>query len=105
MAPEQQRKTLAVLAEIWALSPEIRLGQLFTHLGFLGEAHLGRGLAYIDDDELLSILDRHRTELSARDESTVKPLESNLGDLLKGISDKNTHPETDWGDAVGREVW
>jgi hypothetical protein len=36
------------------------------HLGFLGEIHLGRGLGYIDDDELLSVLYRHREELLAR---------------------------------------
>ena len=57
---------LTVLAEVWELSPDVRLGQLFAHLGFLGEVHLGRGLGNIDDDELLSILYRHRDELRAR---------------------------------------
>jgi hypothetical protein len=69
MMSDLQREALTVLAEVWALSPEIRLGQLFAHLGFLGEAHLNRGLGYIDDDELLSILYRHRAELLARGES------------------------------------
>jgi hypothetical protein len=69
MTPEIQRKALAVLAEVWALSPDVRLGQLMAHLGFLGEAHLGRGLGYIDDDELLSILYRHQAELLARTQS------------------------------------
>jgi hypothetical protein len=36
------------------------------HLGFLGEAHLDRGLGCIDDDELTAILCRHRAELLAR---------------------------------------
>jgi hypothetical protein len=66
MTPAIQSEALAVLAEIWALSPDVRLGQLFAHLGFLGEAHLGRGLGVIDDDEMLSILYRHREELEAR---------------------------------------
>lgn len=66
MTPDMQREALAVLAEVWALSPDVRLGQLFAHLGFLDEAHLGRGLGYIDDDELMSILYRHRAELLAR---------------------------------------
>ena len=61
-----QREALAVLAEIWALSPDVRLGQLLAHLGFLGEAHVGKGLGYIEDDELMAILYRHRTELRAR---------------------------------------
>jgi len=63
---ETQQEALAVLAEVWALSPDVRLGQLLAHLGFLGEAHLGRGLGDIDDDELMSILCRHREELLAR---------------------------------------
>lgn len=69
MTPETQREALAVLGEIWAMSPDVRLGQLFAHLGFLGEAHLGRGLGDIDDDEMLSILYRHRAELMARSPS------------------------------------
>lgn len=66
MTSDLQREALAVLAEVWALSPDVRLGQLFAHLGFLGEAHLGRGLGYIDDDELMSVLHRHLGELRAR---------------------------------------
>jgi hypothetical protein len=61
-----QREALAVLAEVWALSPDVRLGQLMAHLGFLGDAHVGKGLGYIEDDELLAILYRHRAELKAR---------------------------------------
>jgi hypothetical protein len=66
MTPELRREALSVLAEIWDLAPDVRLGQLFAHLGFLGDAHLGRGLGYIDDDEMLSVLYRHRDELRAR---------------------------------------
>ena len=50
MNSEIQREALTVLAEVWSLSPDVRLGQLLAHLGFLGEAHLGRGLGYIDDE-------------------------------------------------------
>ena len=66
MMSDLQRQALAVLAEVWALCPDVRLGQLFAHLGFLGEVHLGRSLGYIDDDEFMSILYRHRAELLAR---------------------------------------
>jgi hypothetical protein len=66
MISDQQREALSILAEVWALSSDVRLGQLFAHLGFLGEVHLGRSLGYIDDDELMSILYRHRAELLAR---------------------------------------
>ena len=71
MTSDTQREVIAVLAEVWSLSPEVRLGQLFAHLGFLGEVHVGRGLGYIDDDELLSVLYRHRDELRARQPAEV----------------------------------
>jgi hypothetical protein len=63
---EIQREALAVMAEVWSLSPDIRLGQLMAHLGFLGDIHTGHGLGYIEDDELIAILYRHRQELLAR---------------------------------------
>ncbi len=70
MTPEIQAEALAVLAEVWALSPDVRLGQLMAHLGFLGEAHLDRGLGDIEDDELIAVLHRHRAELLARSQAT-----------------------------------
>jgi hypothetical protein len=73
MIQDMQREALAVLAEILTLSPDVRLGQLFAHLGFLGEAHLDRGLGYIDDDELMAILYRHRAELLARTKTAASP--------------------------------
>jgi hypothetical protein len=75
MTPDLQREALAALAEVWALSPDVRLGQLLAHLGFLGEAHLGRSLGYIDDDELLSVIYRHRAELLARQNSPNQSLQ------------------------------
>lgn len=63
---ELQREALTVLEEVWSLSPDVRFGQLMAHLGFLGEAHLGKGLGDIEDDELMAILYRHRSELIAR---------------------------------------
>ncbi len=66
MLNDQQKQALALLTEIWELSPDVRLGQLFAHLGFLGEIDFNRGLGYIDDDELVSVLLKHRTELQAR---------------------------------------
>ena len=66
MTSEIHREALAVLPEVWELSPDVRLGQLMAHLGFLGEAHVGKGLGYIEDDELIAVLYRHRAELLAR---------------------------------------
>src|SRR5260370_13258660 len=47
---DMQREALAVLADVWAWSPDVRLGQLMAHLEFLGQAHVGKSLGYIDDD-------------------------------------------------------
>ncbi len=70
MKSELQQEALAVLSEIWSLSPDARLGQIFDFLGFLGDVQLGRGLGYIEDDELLAVMYRHRTELLARIQAT-----------------------------------
>jgi hypothetical protein len=66
MMSDIQRETIRLLAEVWALSPDVRLGQLLAHLGFLGEAHVGHGLGDIEDDEIMAILERHKEELTAR---------------------------------------
>jgi hypothetical protein len=79
MTPGVQREALSVLAEVWDLSPDVRLGQLLAHLGFLGEAHLGRGLGDIEDDELIAVLYRHRAELQARLQSTANVSKTRTG--------------------------
>jgi len=66
MIPATQREALAVLAEVCELSPDVRLGQLLAHLGFLGEDDTGRSLWDIDDEQLLAVLYRHRAELADR---------------------------------------
>lgn len=73
MTPAVHEEALSLLAEVRSLSPDVRLGQLFAHLGFLGEAHLGRGLGDIDDDELIAVLYRHRAELLARTQGSSDP--------------------------------
>ena len=66
MIPATQREALAVLAELCELSPDVRLGQLMAHLGFLGEDQTGRSLWDIDDEQLLAVLYHHRGELVER---------------------------------------
>ena len=74
MTPEARRQALAVLAEVCALAPEVRLGQMMAHLGFLGEVHVGQRLGDIEDDELLALLYRHRAELLARQQGQSSSL-------------------------------
>lgn len=66
MISATQREALAVLAEVCELSPDVRLGQLLAHLGFLGEDQTGRSLWDIDDEQFLAILYHHRAELVGR---------------------------------------
>lgn len=66
MTSDTRRNAIALLAEVWALSPDVRLGQLVSHLGFLSETHIGRSLDDVDDDELVAVLQRHKAELEAR---------------------------------------
>ena len=89
---DMQREALAVLAELWALSPDVRLGQLMAHLGFLGEAHVGKGLGDIEDDELMAILYRHRAELKARLEGTPNQARQPTGPATS-VSGSSTLPD------------
>jgi hypothetical protein len=66
MISATQREALAVLAEVCELSPDVRLGQLLAHLGFLGKDQTGLSLWDIDDEQLLAVLYHHRAELVAR---------------------------------------
>jgi hypothetical protein len=66
MIPQTQREALSVLAEVCEMSPDVRLGQLLAHLGFLGEDQTGRSLWDIDDEQFLAVLYHHRAELAAR---------------------------------------
>jgi hypothetical protein len=66
MTSKTVSESLDLLAELCELSPDIRLGQLLAHLGFLGEDQTGRTLWDIDDEQLLSVMYHHRGELTAR---------------------------------------
>ena len=101
MTPDIQREALAALAEVSAMSPDIRLGQLFAHLGFLGEVHLGRGLGDIEDDELIAILFRHRAELEARTQPTPGPSPQQAGPDTS-VSGSPTMPESAPTAGLGR---
>ncbi len=63
MTSDIRREALRLLADVWELSPDVRLGQLLAHLGLLGEAHVQHGLGDIEDDELTAIIQLHKSEL------------------------------------------
>jgi hypothetical protein len=66
MIPPNRHEALAVLAELCELSPDVRIGQLLAHLGFLGEDQMGRSLWDIDDEQFLAVLYHHRAELTGQ---------------------------------------
>ena len=70
MTTDARQEAFTVLAELAALAPDVRLGQLMAHLGFLGEDQVERSLWDMEDDELVAVMYRHRAELLARLEST-----------------------------------
>jgi hypothetical protein len=73
MTSNLQAEAIALLADVWALSPDVRLGQLLAHLGFLGEVHYDHGLGDIEDDEIMAILQRHKAELAIRMQAVSNP--------------------------------
>ena len=93
MTSDVQREAMAVLAEVWTLSPDVRLGQLFAHLGFLSEVHLDKGLGYIEDDELIAIMYRHRAELIARLQGPSAPSVAPMA-AATSVSGSSTLPAT-----------
>ena len=74
MTATNQREILTLLAEVWALAPDVRVGQLMAQLGFLGEDQTGRTLWDIDDEELFAVLAQHRDELLARTSHSKVPV-------------------------------
>ena len=66
MNSENKLALLNLLAEVWSLSPDVRLGQLMAMMGELGSDRVQQGLWNIEDDDLAAILIEHRADLLAR---------------------------------------
>lgn len=60
-----QQAILEKLTRICELSPDIRVGQMLAHLGFLSEDFDGQSLGVVDDDALLAVAERHLAELES----------------------------------------
>ena len=90
MTSNNQRETLAVLAELCELSPDVRLGQLLAHLGFLGEDQTGRTLWDIDDDELLDVMKHHRAELADRTTNIPNSPLPAAAEMASDVSDRSS---------------
>ena len=66
MISTTQQQIVRQLSSVLDLSPNIRVGQLLAHLGFLAEDMFDRSLAEIEDEQLLQVLRRHESELLQR---------------------------------------
>jgi hypothetical protein len=66
MIPKVQLEALAILEELCELSEDVRFGQLLAWLGELCVDHTGRTLWEVEDEQFLTVLNRHREELIAR---------------------------------------
>jgi hypothetical protein len=76
MTTDPRRETLAALARLSDLAPDVRVGQLLAHLGVLSEDDGGHGLGDIEDSELLKVIDRHREELARLATVPTLPLQT-----------------------------
>jgi hypothetical protein len=90
-------RALEVLEDLSRLAEEVRLGQLMTHLGLVAEAHFGECLATIEDEELLSVLYQHRTELTRRlhDSLDEEPIRSQVEERLVRSLDQSAREVTE----------
>jgi hypothetical protein len=66
MTPTTHHELIEKLADIHQLSPGVRFGQLLANLGFLVEDRTDQTLREVEDDRLLEVMERHRSDLARR---------------------------------------
>ncbi len=74
MTQHTRQQLIESLEAISTLAPEMRFGQLMATLGFLAEDSSDHSIWEIEDEDLLQILERHRTELLSRKSSEAEPM-------------------------------
>lgn len=67
---EVQSKILQRLDEIRHLCPEMRLGQILSTIGMLGEDSTGRNLQDLEDDDFSDAVERFASDLARRAEKS-----------------------------------
>ena len=84
-----QQAILDKLSRICELSPDIRVGQMLAHLGFLSEDFDGQSLGVVDDEALLAVAERHLAELMSLSTTTQPALPPETD---KAVSARPTMP-------------
>ena len=72
MRSRDQQAIIERLARICELSPDIRFGQMMAMMGFLAEDFSDQSVWDVEDETLLTVLDKHLADLTARG-STTQP--------------------------------
>ena len=67
---------LEILARICEQSPDVRVGQMLAHLGFLSEDFDGQSLGVVEDKALLAVCERHLADLMALGSAAQQPIVS-----------------------------
>jgi hypothetical protein len=71
MIDSARREMLRILAEISALAPEVRFGQLVANLTLLAVGPWDENLWDIEDDRLLEAMRQHLSDLQRRQQSVT----------------------------------
>ncbi len=66
MIPTTKHELIEKLVDIDHLSPDIRFGQLLANIGFLVEDQTDCSLRNVEDDRLLAVMEKHRSDLARR---------------------------------------
>jgi hypothetical protein len=71
MYSDFSQTVLPRLSELRALCPDMRFGQIVATLGFLSEDDPGRSHWDVEDDELLTVIERFRQDLQRREQNVA----------------------------------
>ena len=66
MITAQRQEILQLLARLSELSPDVRFGQLIANLSYLAVAPTNEAIWDMEDEQLLSAIRKHVSDLSAR---------------------------------------
>jgi hypothetical protein len=67
MNMETTRELLARLADLRPLCPDMRFGQMLMNLDFLSEDMFNHNLWDVEDEQLLTVIERFRQDLARRE--------------------------------------
>jgi hypothetical protein len=73
MISSERHEALRLFSEIAELVPEVRLGQLMANLSYMARGLTNESIWDMEDDELLTVAQKHLEEWRARRKSPISP--------------------------------